>query len=276
VSQLEIERAAGNNARPVIPTIWIDTDIALGAARGDVDDGFALAAVAAAARRGKANLLGVSVVSGNTDAVTALRCARACLAAANAESVPVVGPVEAAARLTTLPPGTSLLALGPLTNVASALRRNPGVANDVSLSVVMRVREPWRAPALWLSDLNRKSDPAAADVACAGHWRELRIMPLDVIRRLRLDAKRLRQVAACGPCGAYLREHSLRWLERAHWRYPLRRSFPVWDLVPVLDALQLLHQSSFDRRSRMLTTFDVDAAFDSLLELLKLSDGAAW
>src|SRR5437773_7361839 len=59
--------------------IWVDTDVALGAPRGDVDDGFALAAVALADREGAAVLEGVSVVSGNTQGTTAFQAARALL-----------------------------------------------------------------------------------------------------------------------------------------------------------------------------------------------------
>ena len=53
--------------------IWIDTDVALGSSSGDVDDGFAITAVAQAAKKRpeEVELLGVSVVSGNTDAKTA-------------------------------------------------------------------------------------------------------------------------------------------------------------------------------------------------------------
>src|SRR6476661_5886244 len=57
--------------------IWVDTDVALGARRGDVDDGFALAAILAAARREKVELAGVSTVFGNTNAAESQRCARA-------------------------------------------------------------------------------------------------------------------------------------------------------------------------------------------------------
>src|SRR5216683_5047308 len=120
-----------------VPEIWIDTDIALGADRGDIDDGLALAAIAAAARRGAARLLGVSAVAGNTDAATALRCARALLRVAGLESVPLIDAAAAPAHLAALAAGTSLLALGPLTNVARALQLNPNCSKHLELRVVM-------------------------------------------------------------------------------------------------------------------------------------------
>src|SRR5262249_57733368 len=58
------------------PRIWVDTDIALGAPEGDVDDGFALAAIAVAHRKGLIELLGVSTVFGNTTAARSQGCAR--------------------------------------------------------------------------------------------------------------------------------------------------------------------------------------------------------
>ncbi len=67
--------------------IWVDTDVALGGAHGDVDDGYALAAVA---RAPGVELLGVSTVFGNTRAGIAADCARRLLqvSGARAEVVP--------------------------------------------------------------------------------------------------------------------------------------------------------------------------------------------
>ena len=42
--------------------VWVDTDVALGDGRGDVDDGFALAAILTAARRGRTSIAGISTV----------------------------------------------------------------------------------------------------------------------------------------------------------------------------------------------------------------------
>ncbi len=106
--------------------IWVDTDIALGARSGDVDDAFALAAVV---RSPALRLVGVSSVFGNTSSATAARCAERLLAVAGS-NVPVVegaaragGSSAAAEAIARLPAGTWLLALGPLTNVAAALAR---------------------------------------------------------------------------------------------------------------------------------------------------------
>ena len=118
-------RAAPSTAqRPV----WIDTDLALGAWRGDVDDGYALAAVLAAPG---VQLLGISTVSGNAPADVAYRCATAPLQAAGQSHRVLQGasrPGKTAPRLRPslrCRPGAAVLALGPLSNVAAALRRDP-------------------------------------------------------------------------------------------------------------------------------------------------------
>lgn len=248
-------------------SLWIDTDNALGAPRGDVDDGLALAAVLRAARQGRVHIAGISVVHGNTDAVTAAHCTRALVAAADLQ-VPVLDMEHAAAAIAHLPAGTSLLSLGPLTNIAAAMRMNRDCSARLDLRMVADVREAWRHPILVLSDLNQRTDPPAARNVRAARWRTLRILPLDVIRDLRIDRAALDRLAAGSGLGQYLSTHCERWLARAAWRYPIRRAFPAWDLVAALDALGLLPQPQFDPATRMLTSFDVAGALRIFHELI--------
>ena len=249
-------------------SLWIDTDNALGSARGDVDDGLALAAVLCMARCARVSIAGISVVDGNTDARTAAHCTRALVEAAGM-AVPVLEMDAAAAAIARLPSGTSLLSLGPLTNIAAALRLNPECGIGIELRMVAAVRHPWRHPILVLSDLNQRTDPPAAAIARGARWRELRILPLDVIRRLRIDRAALDALREAGRLGAYLSRHCERWLARAAWRYPWRRSFPAWDLVAALDALALLRDVQFDASTHMLTTFDAAHALTTFHELIR-------
>src|SRR5262245_17106522 len=126
-------------------SLWIDTDNALGADSGDVDDGLALAALLRAAHRGDVSIAGISVVDGNTDAATAARCTRALVDRADI-TVPVIEAAEAPAAIAALPPGTSLLSLGPLTNICAALRLNPRCSQHLELRMVGAVRAGWRYP----------------------------------------------------------------------------------------------------------------------------------
>src|SRR2546423_14102393 len=103
--------------------VWIDTDVALGASWGDVDDGFALAALL---RCPSVEILGIATVFGNTAPEVAARCARELTAVAGRPIEVVEGAARpgqltpAAEAVAALPPGTVILALGPLTNLLRA------------------------------------------------------------------------------------------------------------------------------------------------------------
>jgi inosine-uridine nucleoside N-ribohydrolase len=240
--------------------LWVDTDLALGAARGDVDDGLALAAVVRAAPE---RLLGVSAVTGNTDAATAHRCIDRLLEVLGFDG-PRVVEAEAPAALAALPRGTSLLAIGPPTNLNAAARLDAGFPGRVEVRVVGEVHRRWRHPLLGLFDLNLRGE-AGRRFGQLG-FRERRVFPLDVVRRLRIDAADLDRLAAAGPAGAYLARHSRRWLARAPVRY-LSRSFPAWDLVAALDAVGRLQGTTLSPAG-VVTGFDVTAARRGFFELL--------
>lgn len=212
--------------------------MALGAARGDVDDGFALAALLCAHRAGSARLLGISTVSGNTSAARAEECAAMLCEAAGVE-VPLAGDAVAAERLAVLPEGTDLLALGPLTNIARACRLDPRLPERLSLRAVGgNLSSRGFLPPIWPYEFNLARNPSAAREVFRGAWKGLLLFPLDVVRGVRADERRLQTLAGVSPLGAYLARGSLRWLVRAR-RFRRSASFPVWDLPAALDALGL-------------------------------------
>src|SRR5260370_1908983 len=243
--------------------IWVDTDIALGAPRGDVDDGFALAAVALATREGPAVLEGVSVVSGNTESATAWGAARGLLETLGV-SCPLVAEADAPQALGGLEPGTSILAIGPPTNLVRAAAWDPSFPGRVDVRVVGRVRNRFRHPLLPRFDLNLR----AAGTFWSLRFRRRLVFPLDVVRRLRFGPRDLERIGACGPLGEYLFRHSHRWLVRAPVRY-LSLSFPVWDLVPALDAVSLLPVAIIDHERSELAAFDAGGALWAFFALLE-------
>lgn len=247
--------------------IWVDTDIALGARRGDVDDGFALAAVVRAVQKQSERwgLAGVSTVAGNTDAETACRCTRDLLAQCGIEYEPLLG-LAAAQAIARLPDGASLLALGPLTNIRQALELDPALPQRVSLRVVATVRDRRRHPLLGFFCLNFRRDRQAARRIMRAGFRELRVFPLDVVSRLRIGRRQLDELSACSSLGAYLARHSRRWLRQAPWRYA-SFSFPLWDLVAALDAIDALPDARFD--ADCLEAFDAHLAWDAFLALMQ-------
>ncbi len=247
--------------------IWVDTDLALGASRGDVDDGFALAAVALSA--GRFDLVGVSAVTGNTDGGTALAAIRDLLAALAAKvpavaSARVVAEADAPAALAELPEGTSVVAIGPPTNLLRAAALDPKWPGRVEVRVVGRVCWPWRHPLLRLFDLNFRA-PAARPFWPLDFRRRI-VFPLDVVRALRFDGEDLDRMARAGPVGSYLAHHSRRWLRRAPVRY-LSRSFPVWDLPAALHAVERLPSPVIN--GGWLESFDVGGARRSFFALLE-------
>lgn len=249
---------------------WIDTDIALGSDAGDVDDGYALAAVLRAVQHHPARfrLLGVSAVGGNTDAVTAHRCAHSLLAAAGMSDFPLVHAAEAADAIAALPEGTSIVALGPLTNLARALRCNPALARHSQLRTVGGLMAPWRHPILRFFCLNFRTDPAAARQVLSTAFPLRRNCPLDVVKQLQMGTAELERVRQTSALGAYLATHTGRWLKQAPWRYA-SLSFPVWDLVATLDALDQLAAPRYDLAAQRLTAFDPAASFENFLALLR-------
>jgi inosine-uridine nucleoside N-ribohydrolase len=191
-------------------------------------------------------LLGISAVAGNISAAQAASCARRLVAAAGAQ-VDVVEADDAPARIAALPDGTRLLALGPLGNVAAALARDPSLAARVRVSVVggnLSSRGRW--PPLWPFEFNLAKDAAAARALFASTAARA-VFPLDVCRALTVGIGELRRIARASPLGAYLVRHSWRWLAYAPLRYRALR-FPLWDLVPALDALGLLPATHATRR----------------------------
>jgi inosine-uridine nucleoside N-ribohydrolase len=229
-----------------------------------VDDGFALAAVLCS--RG-VRVLGVSAVAGNTDSRSALVAIAALLDAAGAPHVPVVGAEQASEAMAALRQGAEILALGPLTNVAGALAKDPHLADRTGLRLVSRVLRPARHPLLTLLDLNRRKDPQALGRCLEKPWARRRVFPLDVVRRLTMGAEDLLSISETGRLGAYLAEHSWRWLRRARLRH-LAASFPAWDLVPALDLVGDLPRARFGDDG-WLNEFDPAAAKSAFLERLR-------
>jgi len=139
------------------------------------------------------------------------------------------------------------LALGPLTNVAAALARDPSLAARIRVAVVGGNLSSWgRWPPLWPFEFNLAKDAAAARALFASRVaRDL--YPLDVCRRLTVGGVELRRLGRESLVGAWLAAGSWRWLLYAPLRYQ-RLRFPLWDLVPALDALGLLPATHVERR----------------------------
>ncbi len=231
--------------------LWIDTDIALGATRGDVDDGWALATLIRAAEcsEGRIKIVGISACDGNADAATAFDCAARLLMAMQQNHLLLVPRAEAAAQMARLITGSQIVALGPLTNIATALDIDATLATRTSVVTVGGVLH-WTSFRRRLSDLNIRRDRHAAARVHENFLRAQRY-PLDLIDQLKLDVPSMARIASSGTVGAYLAHHSSHWLRSARWRHG-RAAFPVWDLVAALGAIDQLPGAVFDRTNRLI------------------------
>jgi inosine-uridine nucleoside N-ribohydrolase len=225
--------------------LFVEADTALGAWRGDVDDGFALAALWGALAQGRVGgLLGVGSVWGNTAEGTAARC-NAALAAACGYTGPLPRGApgrwraaggalsESAGVLAAAPDTARVVALGPLSTVAAALAARGGRPWAELVVVGANRTSRGRLPPLWPHEFNLTQDRAAfRHVFHSGQ--PLTLLPLDVAATFLATPARL--AALPGPVGALLRRGARRWA----WRSLLRRgsrAFPLWDVPAVLHAL---------------------------------------
>src|SRR5262245_21188887 len=136
-------------AAPTRVAVWIDTDPAMGEPERDVDDGLALIQ---AFHSPELDVRGVSVVFGNAALDRGLPIARRLVREFGPKSVKVYDGAAAAGDSETDASRAiagalqhapmTILALGPVTNVATALKRNPGLASRVTRVIAVAGRRP--------------------------------------------------------------------------------------------------------------------------------------
>lgn len=198
--------------------IILDTDLAMGAPGSDIDDGFALAL--ALADPGL-QVEVVTTVGGNSDVVTSTRLTHELLEVLGRTDVPVVqgapadegAAAEIVRRVLAEPGELTLVTIGPLTNVAAALALEPGVATAVREIVVMGgVFLEQTNVAVMPGEYNFWCDPDAAQ-AVMESGAALRLVGLDVTRRVRLSREDAKRLADGGAFGRLASEHTLAWID---------------------------------------------------------------
>lgn len=222
--------------------IWVDTDAACGhTPRTDPDDCLALLALAEASH---VTIAGISVVGGNAPIEVTDRITRE-LASRLPRPTPIYKGAEAARPLqAALEDGPlTVVALGPLTNVARALADRSDLLPRVERVVAVMGR---RASHLFhpaegasgallfghgpvFSDFNFEQDREAAARVLRLEL-PLVLIPYDAARSIEITASDLDQLAAQGGAAAWVAERSRGWLQ--FWNQSMGRAgFYPFDLL---------------------------------------------
>ena len=238
--------------------IWIDADPACGAgSRVDPDDCLAISYLA---WRDDIEIVGLSTVFGNASLDVTDLTARELVRRLQAQGSPDIevyrgaaGPrdddadtgtaaVDALVKATEKGPLT-ILALGPLTNVAAALGTQPDIHPNIETIIAVMGRRPGHifhpseaggegsllghGPVF--RDFNVIKDPGAARRVVASGI-SLVMVPYEAARQVRLNPTDLDRIAGTGPAGRWVAERARSWLE--YWQREIGTDgFYPFDLV---------------------------------------------
>ena len=235
-----------------MPRIILDTDLAMGAPGSDIDDGFALALAHADP---EIELELITTVNGNTDVESATILSGELARRLGLKNVPIVRgaaasfthpevvrtPAENVAALRdSVPQPTSgyaaveivkhvlanpgeitIVAIGPLTNVATALGLEPRLATAVKEIVIMGGMFFGTMPDRTMpGEFNVWMDPEAA-LAVLRCGAPQRWVGLDVTLQVRLTREHAqRMLAATSSFASFAGEATLAWIDHVHRRNP--------------------------------------------------------
>lgn len=264
--------AALEAPRPSPLPVWIDADLACGSGTtSDVDDCWALAL---ALRSPELDVVGISTVGGNAiegDADAPARraaLAQSILALAgrnvavfpggerggydarrNTPATEALASALAGRRLT-------LLALGPVTNIATVLARRPDLARNVDRIVMVAGKRPGRlfhpGRHWWFhfGDFNVASDVAATRAVLAAGV-PLTLVPFELAIQVAVTDTDLDRLRAGSRLARWLVEMSGPWL--SFWQSGLmeKRGFSPFDALAVGYAARPASFECRDLRARM-------------------------
>lgn len=220
--------------------IWIDTDAACGLTRRtDPDDCFALMLMAGLT---DVKIAGISTVFGNADLRETDEVTRALADKLERDGRPLppvlrgaAGPVQTATdardglRRALANGPLTILALGPLTNIAAALKNRPDLRNNVARIVAVMGRRPGHifhpsegnGAGIFLGhgpvfrDFNFDKDRRAATELLAMDL-PVSLIPYDAARTINLTGRDLERLSRAGAVGPWIASAARGWLD--FWR----------------------------------------------------------
>ena len=245
----------------LLPVI-IDMDPAMGVIQGgkprDIDDALALVE---ALNTPKIQLRGVTVVFGNTSLEHGMKVARKIMRLKQAKvSVyeGALGPLKSTKNIEVNPAvrfmaeslrqeNLTIVALGPLTNVASVIQNYPFLKNKIRRVVVVMGRKPGHSFYIGkkgpLRDFNYVKDPLAAKILLTSGV-PVTLLPFELSSQVLITSKHLDQIKKRRtPIAKFVYQASQVWSD--HWseNFPSELGFHPWDSV----ALAYLNDPHFFR-----------------------------
>ncbi len=226
--------------------VWIDTDAACGSGPvTDVDDCWALAMALASKRLA---VRGVSTVFGNAELTTTHRTTRRIVRLFGGPTPPPVfkgarragggvgSPAVAALQRALMKERLTLIALGPLTNIAALLKARPDLASRMVMLIAVMGRRPDQIfqlganPLIHLHDMNLRKDAGAVErVLAAGV--PVTLLPFEVAAKVSVGAPELDRLGRGGAASASLANDSRAWL--AMWKRFGMKGFHPFDSLAV-------------------------------------------
>ncbi len=213
--------------------VWIDTDPACGLnATDDVDDCWALLA---AFKSPEIVVRGISTVFGNVDCDTAHRVASNFIRRSTKEEGISAPPLYKGASKKSIPgsPRASeashaisaalqsesliIIALGPLTNIATALELTPELTQKVKRVIAIAGNRPggrrfwFQKKPIHFHDLNFKKDPGAFEIVL-GSGVPVTLLPFEAAQQVTITAKDLDQVSDIDGTAGWLADVSRGWI----------------------------------------------------------------
>ncbi len=244
--------------------VIIDTDPGLGEPGSDIDDGFA---IVLALNSPEFDVMGLTIVNGNVDALVGTDVARRLLTRLGREDIPVLrgaldplvrpmqpvralfdaalgGAAEPTSSKDLLGPTSSehaadflvrqaaehpgevvVIAIGPMTNLALAVQRNPAFATNVRELVLMAgAAETYAQNITVVGDFNAYVDPEALEIVMRS-GAKIRMVGLDQTSKVMLtrdDAAAMRSRSAVGSFGAWAADCTEAWIDYLGKAFPNR------------------------------------------------------